>query len=142
MTSGVSGNGIDPGRINELYESHPGITACRNLLPTQGAIPAKNEGQIASEVSQRLRGRDRALTFTDVTGWVRTFDPRIRSVACDNGVQKTPRGVRRCIALQVEIGADEFRSRDEVELLRERLQGFLKARSPINTHFEIEMVRV
>lgn len=140
-TAGIGANGIDPGRINELYESHPGIKECRNLIVTQGAIPAKSAQQIVTEVSVRLRGRDKALTFADVTAWVRTFDPRVRSVACENGVQRTEHGVRRCIVVQAEVAADDFRSRDEVELLRSRLNGFLKARSPINTHYEIEMVR-
>ena len=107
-----------------------------------GAIPAKTDEQILTEVSTRLRGRDQALTFADICNWVRTFDPRIRQAACERGVQRSRWGVRRCIVVRIEVEQTDFLSEDELELLRVRLGSFLKGRSPVNTHFEIEFQKV
>ncbi len=142
VTDGLDGNGIDPNRVTELYENHPGIVACKNLSMSRGAMPSKTQDQIVTEVSTRLRSRNRALTYHDIIGWVRTFDNRIRRVECENGIQRSASGVRRCIVVRLEITESDFYSRDEIELLRRRLNGFLKARSPVNTHFEIEVVRL
>ncbi len=141
LTEGTKANGIDHGAINELYESHPGISDCRNLIPTGGAIPAKSSEQVVTEVSTRLRSRDRAMTFKDIAAWAKSFDPRIRDVACENGVQRTTRGIRRCVVVQLEVHQRDFHSSEETDLLRERVIGFLKDRSAINTHYTIELVQ-
>ncbi len=136
----MAANGLETGRITDLYESHPGIVSCRNVLPVGGAIPAKTDPQILTEVSARLRGRDRALAFADIVNWVGTFDPRIGDTTCDNGVQRSKWGVRRCIVVRIEVKQAEFHSEDELEILRYRLNSFLKSRSPVNTHFQIEFL--
>ncbi len=139
VTAGVNANAIAAGKIVELYESHPGIEAAENVIPTAGAIPAKTDEQVATEVSARLRNRDRALTFQEMSNWARTFDPRIKTVACENGVERTGRGVRRCIVVRVKINGEEFHSEDETSLLKTRLTTFLKSRSPVNTQFKVEI---
>ncbi len=139
ITEGVSANGIEAGRITELYESHPGISDCRNLTEIRGAVPAKTEEQVLTEVSARIRGRDRALTFDDIADWARTFDRRVQSVHCENGVQRSAHGVRRCIVVKVQVAETDFYSDEELQLLRERLGSFLKARSPVNTQYQVEM---
>jgi len=142
VTDGVDGNGIDPNRVSELYENHPGIVSATNISPSRGAAPSKTEEQIVTEVSTRLRSRNRALTYQDVADWTMTFDPRIRHVACENGIQRTGHGVRRCIVVRVDVADADFLSREEIELLRRRLNGFLKSRSQVNTHYQVEMVRL
>jgi hypothetical protein len=139
VTSGVSANGIEAGKVNELYESHPGIVSVENIIPVSGAIPAKTEEQILTEVSARLRNRDRVLSFTEIANWARTFDPRIRKVTCRNGVERAERGVRRCIITAVTLKATDFYSDDEIALLKARLNSFLKSRSPVNSRYQIEI---
>jgi len=141
-TAGVSANGIEAGRINELYESHPGILEVENIIPASGAVPAKEEKQLIMEISARLRSRDRALTFSEVATWARTFDPRIVEAVCANGVERAERGIRRCIVVRLTIKAADFYSADEVELLRTRAGSFLKARSPVNTHYKVEIRKI
>ena len=138
VTAGTSANGISAGKIRDLYESHPGIEAAANLLPTTGAIPARSVQQIVDEITARLRDRDRALTFDEIARWVRSFDPRIKRSACRNGIERTGTGVRRCIVVSLDIDGDQFCSDDEVALLRARLTSFLKSRAPLNTHFQVE----
>jgi hypothetical protein len=140
VTSGVDANGIEVGKINELYESHPGILSCMNVTPTTGAIPAKTKEQIVLEATSRLRNRDRALSFQELSKWVMTFDQRIRKAECFNSTEKTDRGVSRCIAVSVQVKGDDFHSDDETELLRTRLKSFLKSRSSVNTRFSVEIV--
>jgi len=142
VTAGVVANGIEAGRINELYESHPGISSAVNIIPAAGAIPAKSEEQIVAEVAVRLRNRDRSLSFAEISRWTSSFDPRIRTVDCDNGVDRFPKGVRRCLVVKVGIRHADFYSQDEVDLLTIRLTSFLKSRSPVNTHFRVEIVKV
>ncbi|HUV31432.1 MAG TPA: hypothetical protein VMY05_10135 [Acidobacteriota bacterium] len=139
VTAGVAPNGIAAGKITELYESHPGILSAANILPVQGAIPAKGDQQLIAEISARLRNRDRALTFADISSWVMAFDPRIRKVECKNGIERARRGVRRCIVVTVTVKQKDIYSEDEVALLARRLTRFLKSRSPINTHFAVEI---
>jgi hypothetical protein len=139
VTAGTDANGIEAGDISELYESHPGIMTCENIIPTTGAIPAKTEHQIMAEVSARLRNRDRALTFNEISSWAMTFDPRIKGATCSNGVERSERGVRRCIVVKISIKAKDFYSDDEIALLKTRLNSFLKSRSPVNTFFRIEI---
>ncbi len=141
FTAGVDANAIAAGKIVELYENHPGIESCDNIIPTAGAIPAKTEQQIVSEASARLRSRDRALTFREISNWARTFDPRIRDVNCENGVERAGRGVRRCIIVRVQVNGQQFHSEDETALLQMRLTSFLKSRSPVNTQFKVEIVK-
>ncbi len=141
VTEGVSANGIAAGEINELYESHPGIESVENVIPTTGAVPARTEAQIITEVASRLRNRDRALSFPELVNWTLTFDPRIINAECSNGVERGPRGVRRCIVVRVNIEPDRFHCEDEVNLLRKRLTSFLKSRSPVNTQFQVEILR-
>ncbi len=142
VTSGTDANGIEAGDINELYESHPGILSAENIIPAAGAIPAKTEQQIMTEVSARLRNRDRALTFDELSSWATTFDPRIKKAECVNGVERSERGVRRCIVVKISIKSQDFYSDDEISLLKIRLNSFLKSRSPINTFFQVEINKV
>ncbi len=141
VTSGTAANGIDAGKISELYENHPGLVSAENITSTGGAIPARLEEQVIMEVSARLRNRDRAMTFVEIANWAKTFDPRIRSVTCENGVVRAGRGVRRSIMVRVKINPAEFHSDEETSLLSQRLESFLKSRSPINTHFTVEITR-
>ncbi len=142
VTSGVDANGIEAGKINELYESHPGIASCENITPTAGAIPAKTSGQILTEATVRLRSRDRALSFQELSKWAKTFDRRITAAECANSTERTSRGVRRCVALTAEVRGEEFHSDDEIDLLRTRLRDFLKSRSPVNTQFTVEIIKI
>ncbi len=141
VTSGTSANGIEAREIEELYEGHPGINTCVNITPTRGAIPAKTREQIVKEATARLRGRDRAHSFLEMTKWATTFDQRIQNARCENSTERTERGVRRCIVLRAKIKTEDFHSDDEIELLRTRLQNFLKSRSPVNTQFKVEIVK-
>ncbi|UCD17291.1 MAG: hypothetical protein JSV44_12710 [Candidatus Zixiibacteriota bacterium] len=138
-TAGLDANGIAAGKITELYENHPGILNAENILPTAGAVPAKTMQQILTEVSSRLRSRDRALSFSEISNWATSFDPRIKQAICQNGVQRTDRGVRRCIVVRVSVSGPEFHSEDELELLRIRLTDFLKSRSSVNTQYSVEI---
>ena len=141
VTGGTDANGIEAGKITELYENHPGLSAVSNILPATGAIPAKTEKQIMAEVSARLRNRDRSVGFNEIARWAGTFDPRILTAECRNGVERFEAGVRRCIVVSVTIKDDQFYSDDEVELLKTRLHGFLKARSSVNAQYLVEIVK-
>lgn len=138
VTGGIEANGIDPGEITDLYESHPGIADARNLLTTTGAVPAKSRQEIIDEVTLRLRARDRALSFEEIARWATTFDPRIKKAICSNGIQRTATGIRRCIAVDVSLPGRDFCSDDEVALLESRLAAFLKSRAPVNTQFLVK----
>jgi hypothetical protein len=140
ITAGTDANGIAAGKVTELYESHPGIEECRNITPVNGAIPAKTSQQIIDEVSSRLRNRDRALSFQELSRWTVSFDPRIKRAECSNGVERAGRGIRRCIVIKTYLAGDKFYSDDETHLLQQRLKSFLKSRSPVNTQFKIEIV--
>jgi hypothetical protein len=140
-TAGVDANGIEPGKISELYESHPGVLEARNITPTTGAIPAKTTEQIVNEVSTRLRCRDRALSFSEIANWAAGFDPRIKHARCQNGIERTTGGVRRCVVVSVNITAAEFHCEEELDLLRTRLGAFLKSRAPVNTQFRVEITK-
>ncbi|MEW6411702.1 MAG: hypothetical protein AB1483_04410 [Candidatus Zixiibacteriota bacterium] len=140
VTAGTSANGIEAGQICELYERHPGVGEAENITVTRGAIPAKTEKQIVTEVSSRLRNRDRALNFREIAGWTQTFDPRIKGVECVNSIERAGRGVRRCVLVKVRVSAEDFYSEDESGLLKQRLKQFLKSRAPVNTAFQVEIV--
>nr|MBN2276495.1 type VI secretion system baseplate subunit TssF [candidate division Zixibacteria bacterium] len=142
VTAGTDANGIEAGKISELYENHPGITSVENIIPASGAIPARTEEQILTEVSARLRSRDRALSFAEVANWTKTFDPRITAAVCENGIERADHGVRRCIIVTIKIKNSEFYSDDEIALLQTRLNSFLKERSPVNTHYRILVEKV
>jgi len=142
ITSGVRANGIEAGRINELYENHPGLLSVENIVPVGGAMPSKTTEQIVSEVSARLRNRDRALGFREIANWALTFDPGIKKAVCVNGVERAARGVRRCVVVTATVEGQQFYSDEELDLLKFRLRSFLKARAPINTQFRIEIETV
>ena len=141
VTAGTGANGISAGKITELYENHPGISSLKNVIPVSGAVPAKNERQIIAEVSARLRGRDRAMSFDQMISWVKTFDERITEANCEKGVMRTDSGVRKCVVVRVTVKAKDFYSDDEIALLRARLSSFLKARTSINSQFKVEIVK-
>ncbi len=140
VTLGPKANGIDPGKINEMFTPHPGITSVANLLPSKGAVPARNEEQLMAEVAARLRGRDRALSFADIQRWTASFDPRISRVNCRPGVERGERGMRRCLVVEAHVKADDFLSEVELELTRDRLMRFLTARSAVNTRYKVEVI--
>ncbi|MCK4538974.1 MAG: hypothetical protein KAV42_09285 [Candidatus Krumholzibacteria bacterium] len=141
ITSGTEANGISAGKITELYENHPGIVSLKNVIPVSGAIPAKTQQQVTTEISSRLRGRDRAMSFDQLTSWVRTFDERIVQAGCERGVMRTGGGVRKCVVVNVTVDGKRFYSDDEIELLKTRLGSFLKARTSINSQFKLEMIK-
>lgn len=141
VTSSVEANGIEAGKITELYESHPGISEATNITPVTGAVPAKSEEQVITEVSARLRNRDRALSFFEIAEWVKTFDPRIVRAECRNGVERTEHGVRRCTIVEITIKSTQFYSENEIKLLKFRLGSFLKNRSPVNSQFSVEVIK-
>lgn len=142
VTGGVAANGIEAGKVNQLYENHPGIQSAENLIPVMGAIPARTDAQIVAEVGARLRNRDRALTFPEIANWVTAFDRRIQKATCENGIQRGEHGVHRCIVVRVTLPAQDVYSSDEAELLRTRLISFLKSHSQVNTHFNVEIQTV
>ncbi len=139
-TAGTDATGIDPGLICELYESHPGIVSAENIMTSAGAVPAKSAEQITLEVSNRLRGRDRAISFQDVANWAMTYDSRIKKAVCRSGVKKGAYGVHRCIKVAVTVNKDDFYSDDERGLLKKRLEAFLKSHSSVNAQYDVEMV--
>ncbi len=143
VTAGIDANGIDKRKITNLYENHPGIKSCENIVTATGAIPARTEKQIHTEVSSRLRQRDRAITFEDISAWASIFDARIKNVTCRNGIERMKKGgVRRCIILTLSLNFEEFYSEDEISLLKSRLVHFLKARSQVNSQYQVEVVSV
>jgi hypothetical protein len=141
ITAGVAANGIEAGQITDLYENHPGIAEVENVISAGGAIPAKTEEQIVTEVSVRLRSRDRALSFSEIARWATGFDPRISNARSENGIQRSSGGVRRCIVVTVSVSGSDFYSDDELNLLQTRLKNFLKSRAPVNTQFKVEMTK-
>jgi hypothetical protein len=140
VTAGVDANGIEAGKINELYENHPGIIEGENIIQVSGAVPAKTEQQIIAEVSARLRNRDRALSFNEIANWSKTFDPRISDAVCRNGIERTSNGVRRCIVVEITVRRKQFYSEDEIILLKTRLSNFLKERSTVNSQYKVEII--
>ena len=140
-TAGVAANGIAEGKIVDLYEKHPGVSVAANITPVRGAVPAKTDEQLVTEVSARLRNRDRALTFPEIGAWARTFDSRILQVDCRNGIERTRQGVRRCIVVRAAVGREEIYSDEEAQILARRVARFLKSRAPVNTHFQVEIVK-
>ncbi len=140
-TSGTNANGIEAGKISELYESHPGISEVQNISSVTGAVPAKTSEQIMAEVSQRLRNRDRALNFDEIARWAETFDPRIIKAECASGIDRFENGVRRCIVVEAAIQYDQFYAQDEILLLKSRLISFLKSRSPVNTQYRVDIIK-
>jgi len=139
VTNGTDANGISAGEVSELYENHPGISSLRNITSVKGAVPAKTDQQIIMEVSNRLRGRDRAMSLDQIISWVRTFDKRILAARCDKGVMRTPGGLRKCVVVRVDVSEKDFYSDDEIDLLRRRLESFLKGRTSINSQFKVEV---
>lgn len=139
VTDGIDANGIEPDRITRMYEGHPGLSEVRNLTPTTGAIPARTREQLEQEVTVRLRQRDRALTFEDVSAWSRAFDPRVQEAQCVDGVRRIDGRVLRCIIVSLTVDPEAFGSEDEIELLKSRLERFLKMRSVINTQYIVEV---
>lgn len=138
VTTATAANGIEVGRIDDLYERHPGISAVTNLTVATGGVPAKSEQDIVTEVSTRLRSRDRALSFADIGRWSETYDTRIDRAVCKPGVQRSEHGVRRCVIVTISIKKRDFHSNDEIDLLKTRLETFLKSRSPLNTWYSVE----
>jgi len=139
ITAATEANGIEAAKVTELYENHPGISEAVNVIPVTGAIPAKTTKQIITEVSARLRNRDRSMSFGEVSRWGMTFDPRIKNVECANGIQRLAHGVRRCVVVRATVNEEDFYSEDEIGLLQKRLGQFLKARSVVNTHYKVEI---
>ncbi|MGM0484408.1 MAG: hypothetical protein ACQERI_07660, partial [Candidatus Krumholzibacteriota bacterium] len=139
VTNGTDANGISAGKIAELYENHPGISSVQNITPVRGAIPAKTDEQILTEVSNRLRGRDRAMSLDQIVNWARTFDRRIVDAHCEKGVMRAEGGLRKCVIVNVDVKEKDFYSDDEIDLIRCRLESFLKGRTSINSQFKVEV---
>ncbi len=139
VTDGVSANGIERGHISRMYEGHPGLSEVKNITPSTGAIPARTQQQLQQEVTVRLRQRDRALTFEDVAAWSRSFDPRIAQAACRAGTRRIDGCVQRCTVVALTVDPEDFGSDEEIELLKSRLERFLKLRSVVNTQYLVEV---
>ena len=95
---------------------------------------------MVTEAALRLRSRDRALSFDEISNWVSTYDSRILDVECAKGIQQGKYGVRRCIVVRASVDGEKFYSDGEVALLRQRLEHVLKSRAPVNTQFTVEVV--
>lgn len=140
VTAGPAANAIEAGRISQLYESHPGLSEVFSIRPTEGGAPARTDEQLVTEAALRLRSRDRALSFDEMRRWVSTYDSRIKRVECAKGVQQGEYGVRRCVVVRTEVDGEKFYSDAEIELLRRRLERFLKSRAQVNTRFTVEVI--
>ncbi len=142
VTKGTGANGISAGKVTELYENHPGIDSLQNITPVRGAIPAKTDQQVAREVASRLRGRDRAMSLDQIVKWATTFDSRISRVECEKGVMRAPGGLRKCMVVKIFASEKDFYSEDEMNLLRQRLESFLKGRTSVNSQFRVEVIKL
>jgi hypothetical protein len=141
-TVGPLGNGLEAGKIKQLWESHPGIKGVTNILPTGGGMPAKSPEELLSEISSLLRNRGRAVSFEEIQRWAKLFDSRITFAECKNVVRKGPRGAFRCTQVNVKLEPGGFYSEDELRLLGERLERFLIERSLINVSIEVNILSV
>jgi len=139
-TLGSLGNGIEAGKIQSLWERHPGIRTVTNILPTSGGMPARTQEELLSEISSLLRNRGRAVSFEEIQAWTTSFDPRIGSAECENVVRKSSAGAFRSTRVNVRVKGEEFYSDDELKLLKKRLEDFLKARSLINVPIEVNII--
>lgn len=136
-TVGPLGNGLEAGKIEQLWESHPGIKGATNILPTGGGMPAKSPEELLSEISSLLRNRGRAVSFEEIQRWAELFDSRVTSAECENVIRKGPQGASRCTRVNVRLEPGGFYSEDELRLFRERLERFLRERSLINVSIEV-----
>lgn len=139
-TFGSLGNGIEEGKIQNLWERHPGIRSVINILPTTGGMPAKTQEELLLEISSLLRNRGRAVSFEEIENWARVFDPRVTSAECKNIIRKSSQGAFRCTQVDVRVKGEEFFSEDELKLFKKRLEHFLKARSLINVSIEVNII--
>jgi len=136
-TVGPGGNGLEAGKIEQLWESHPGIKGVTNVLPTGGGMPAKTPEELLSEISSLLRNRGRAVSFEEIQRWTKLFDSRITSAECKNVIRKGPQGAFRRTQVNVKLEPGGFYSEDELRLFKERLERFLMERSLINVSIEV-----
>ncbi|MFQ6003299.1 MAG: hypothetical protein ACE5KJ_06090, partial [Candidatus Zixiibacteriota bacterium] len=102
-TFGSLGNGIEAGKIEQLWERHPGIRSVTNILPTSGGMPAKTTEELLLEVSSLLRNRGRAVSFEEIEYWTKLFDSRITSAECKNVIRMGPQGAFRCTRVNVRV---------------------------------------
>jgi hypothetical protein len=139
-TSGSLGNGIEAGKITQLWERHPGIRGVTNILPTAGGMPAKTQEELRSEISLLLCDRGRAVSFEEIEHWSRLFDSRITASKCKNVIRKGSQGAFRSTQVEVKVKAKEFCSDQELDLLKKRLESFLKERALINVSIEVNIL--
>ncbi|HEX7400805.1 MAG TPA: hypothetical protein VF369_01380, partial [candidate division Zixibacteria bacterium] len=139
-TFGSQANGIETGKIDQLWERHPGIRSVTNILPTTGGMPAKSQEELHSQISSLLRNRGRAVSFLEIEHWTNLFDSRITASECKNIVKKGSHGAVRCTQVNVRVNSGEFYSEEELKLFQKRLERFLKERSLINTSVEVNIL--
>jgi hypothetical protein len=140
FTYGSQANGIEAGKIDQMWERHPGIRSVTNILPTVGGMPAKSQEELHSQISSLLRNRGRAVSFQELEHWTSLFDSRITATECKNIVKKGAHGAVRCTQVNVRVSSGEFYSEDELKVFKKRLERFLKERSLINTSIEVNIL--
>jgi hypothetical protein len=135
ITEGEEANKIEPGLITDLYDKrrHPGIENVTNITRSAGGQSAPTREDLLRGFTHLLRNHSRGITSRDLEDLTLSFDLRIQKAVCEPGVDRGPKGARRCINMRISVGESAFPTQGEKEIFSKRLQTYLKERSPINT---------
>ena len=132
-STGQSANGMGPGKIDSLYNPHPGLESIVNLTATRGGVFARAFEDMLAAFPNMLRSHNRAVVSSDFETLALTFDSRIKSAKANLGSAKRKGILFRAVEVEVNLGDYRFAPPEEETLFLARLQRYLETRSPMGT---------
>jgi len=141
VTAGKLGNEVGPGQVQSFLKKGD-VSGIRLTNPTAAAGGTNGEGfeEAQARFSEALLSRDRIVTKADAEIVARSFDRRIVKVDVGSGLERGERGLRRLQRLTCALDRNDFVDPEaEIQVLRDDLTRFLRARLPYDTELALEL---
>ena len=100
------------------------------------------DGESFRDARQRfvtlLLSRERVVTHADLEAIIKAFEPKVRTVECQPGLERTPGGLRRVHRITVGLDRGLFTAPDaEARILQHAMEAHLQERALLGLEMRV-----
>lgn len=131
LCNGSLGNQVGAGAVNAfLHRTTPRTLQIRNLTQAAGGSDGESLIDAKQRFAELLLARERPVTSPDLEALSRGFEPKIRAVRAEPGLERGARGLQRVQKVTITLNRDDFAAPEaEADALQRELEAGLQSRS-------------
>jgi hypothetical protein len=141
LSNGTLGNGVGVGAVTTfLRKVTAPMLALSNVTVAAGGTDGESFEDVRRRFAELLLSRERIVTHADLEAVIKAFEPKIREVRCQPGLERTPAGLRRVQKVTAVVDRNTFTSPDEeASMLQRTLEAHLQERAALGLEVRVEI---